>query len=270
MRRDHTTVVRILITNDDGIYSPGLAALAKAASKFGEIRIVAPNVEQSSMGHAITSSRPLSWRKTVVGEFDAKRVNGTPADCVALGATEWQHVDVVLSGINIGPNLGNAMWHSGTLAGAKQASLLGIRGIALSSAVVSDEPTFDALATWIERVLDLLLVKETSLPLVNVNFPGEPKDLMWTRQAVRHYDGYIVPSQDPMGRKNYWFMVKPIEDPEEGTDLWAVHRNLVSLTPLRLDITDHTRLREVGERHPLRQAHAAPPKKAGPEIPEQT
>jgi 5'-nucleotidase len=263
--------MRILITNDDGIYSPGLLALARAASKFGDIRIVAPNVEQSSMGHAITSSRPLSWRTTVVGEFDARRVNGTPADCVALGSTDWQKVDVVLSGINIGPNLGNAMWHSGTLAGAKQASLLGIRGIALSSAVVSDEPTFDTLAPWIERVLELLLVKETSLPLVNVNFPGEPKDLAWTRQAVRHYDGYIVPSQDPMGRKNYWFMVKPIEEAEEGTDLWVVQRNLVSLTPLCLDITDHSRLGAVRERHPLRPPHKAPPPVPQAErIPEQT
>ena len=76
--------------------------------------------------------------------------------------------------------------------------------------VVSAEPTFETLAPWIERVLELLLVKETALPLVNVNFPGEPKELTWARQAVRHYDGYIVPSQDPMGRRNFWFMVKPI------------------------------------------------------------
>src|SRR6188768_3574059 len=107
--------MRILVTNDDGIYSPGIAALAKVASKFGDVRIVAPDVEQSSMGHAITSSRPLSYRRTPVAGFDAWRVNGTPADCVALGSFMWDHVDVVLSGINLGTNLGNSMWHSGTL-----------------------------------------------------------------------------------------------------------------------------------------------------------
>src|SRR5688572_11243245 len=115
--------MRILIANDDGIYSPGLATLATVAANFGDVRIVAPDVEQSSMGHAITHSRPLSLRRTKVQQFEAWRVNGTPADCVALGSAMWDHVDVVLSGLNLGPNLGNSAWHSGTLAAAKQAAL---------------------------------------------------------------------------------------------------------------------------------------------------
>ncbi|MBC8034351.1 MAG: 5'/3'-nucleotidase SurE, partial [Chitinophagaceae bacterium] len=129
--------MRILITNDDGIYSPGIAALAKVASRFGEVRIVAPDVEQSSMGHAVTHSRPLSYKKSPVNfeGLEAYRVNGTPADCVALGTHLWATTDVVLSGINMGPNLGNSMWHSGTLAAAKQAVLLGIKGIAFSTPV---------------------------------------------------------------------------------------------------------------------------------------
>src|SRR5262249_18307934 len=109
-------VMRILIANDDGIYSPGVAALAEAAAEFGDVRIVAPDVEMSSAGHAITSSRPLSYKRTPIRGFEAFRVNGTPADCVALGAHQWERVDVVLSGINLGSNLGNSMWHSGTLA----------------------------------------------------------------------------------------------------------------------------------------------------------
>ncbi len=120
--------MRILIANDDGIYSPGIAALAEAAAKFGDVRIVAPDVEMSSAGHSITSSRPLSYKHTPIRGFEAYRVNGTPADCVALGAHLWERVDVVLSGINLGSNLGNSMWHSGTLAAAKQAVLLGMRG----------------------------------------------------------------------------------------------------------------------------------------------
>src|SRR5919198_5357003 len=134
--------MRILVSNDDGIYSPGIAALADVASEFGTVRIVAPDVEQSSMGHAITATRPLSYRATHIGGLTAYRVNGTPADCVALGAYHWGKVDVVLSGINLGSNLGNATWHSGTLAAAKQAVLLGIRGIALSAPIMDEEADF--------------------------------------------------------------------------------------------------------------------------------
>jgi 5'/3'-nucleotidase len=229
--------VRILIANDDGIYSPGLHALAEVASDFGEVRLVAPDVEQSSMGHAITHSRPLTVRRTPVGRFEAYRVNGTPADCVALGANGWEQVDLVLSGINLGPNLGNAMWHSGTLAAAKQAALLGLRGIAFSTPTGGSEPDFDRLRPWVRRVLELL-IPETSLCLVNVNLPPEPTGLCWTRQSVRHYDGRVVPGRDPMGREHFWLTVAPVEEVEEGTDRWAVERGLVSITPLRLDLTD--------------------------------
>ncbi len=241
--------MRILISNDDGIYSPGIAALAEAASRFGEVRIVAPDVEQSSMGHAITASRPLYYRPTPLGDFEAYRVNGTPADCVALGAHLWGEVDIVLSGINLGTNLGNSMWHSGTLAGAKQAALLGIRGIALSSPVTDVEPDFESLAPHVEKVLDHL-INRCDLPLVNVNFPEKPEGICWTRQSVRHYDGIIIPGEDPMGRKHFWFTVEPLEGTEEGTDRWAMERNLVSMTPLRLDLTDKQALEEAKREAP--------------------
>jgi 5'-nucleotidase len=231
--------MRILIANDDGIYSPGLAALASVARQFGDIRVVAPDVEQSSAGHAISSSRPLWYRKTrILDGVDSYRVNGTPADCVALGAFHWESVDVVLSGINLGPNLGNAMWHSGTLAAAKQAVLLGLRGIALSTPVVGEEPQFDAILPWVTRVLEQLLPAD-DLPLVNVNFPPAPTGMRWTRQAVAKYDGRIVPDHDPMGRPVFWFTVAKLDAPDEGTDLWAMQQGLVSMTPLRLDLTSH-------------------------------
>src|SRR5213596_4074862 len=146
--------MRILISNDDGIYSPGILALAKVASRFGEVRIVAPDVEQSSMGHAITASRPLRYKRIRLDNFTAYRVNGTPADCVALGTHQWGHVDLVLSGINLGPNLGNSCWHSGTLAAAKQAALLGLRGIAITAPVTDNrEPDFAALEPYVAKVL---------------------------------------------------------------------------------------------------------------------
>jgi 5'-nucleotidase len=235
--------MKILIANDDGIYSPGIMALAKIASKFGEVRVFAPDVEQSSMGHAITHSRPLSVKSSPITfeGMEAYRVNGTPADCVALGAFLWEHPDIVLSGINMGPNLGNSMWHSGTLAAAKQAVLLGIKGIALSTPVLGKEPDFEALAPYVEDTLKLLL-SDTSAHLFNVNLPPHPTGIMWTRQSVRHYDGKVIPAKDPMGRKIYWSTVIPLEPAEEGTDRWAVENGKVSITPLRLDLTDENEL----------------------------
>jgi 5'-nucleotidase len=233
--------MRLLLVNDDGIYSPGLLALARTARRFGEVRIVAPDVEQSSMGQAITHSRPLRIKQTPIGDFDAWRVNGTPADCAALGLNAWSHVDVVLSGINLGLNLGNSAWHSGTLAAARQAVLLGCRGIALSVIVADGEPDFAGLEPFLGRVLELLLAGDAP-KLVNVNFPREPEGLYWTRLSVRHYDGRVVPDKDPYGRELFWLAVRPIEEVEPDTDRWAIRHSLVSLTPLRLDLTDEEAL----------------------------
>jgi 5'-nucleotidase len=237
--------MRILVSNDDGIYSPGLATLAKVACRFGDVRVVAPDVEQSSASHAITHSKPLRYRATrIIDGVEAYRVNGTPADCVALGAYHWDKVDVVLSGINLGPNLGNGMWHSGTLAAAKQAALLGLRGIAFSTIVESDDPDFSPLEDCVDTVLRTLLPQD-DLKLVNVNFPPRPRGIRWTRQAVEQYDGRVVPGEDPMGRQHYWFTVVPIEGPAEGTDLWAMDHGYISMTPLRLDLTNHAALQHV-------------------------
>ena len=238
--------MRILVTNDDGIYSPGLRALAEAAARFGEVRVVAPDVEQSSSSHSITSTRPLWYRPVTVDGMSGFRVNGTPADCVALGTHNWEKIDVVLSGINMGPNIGNALWHSGTLAAAKQAVLLGTRGIALSTPAGGEGPDFKRLAPHVLEVLSLLL--QPGMPdLVNVNFPPAPVGMRWTRQAVEHYDGVVMPGEDPMGRKHFWFTVRPIEEVEEGTDRWAMRHGLTSITPLRLDLTDEEELKRVSK-----------------------
>jgi 5'-nucleotidase len=233
--------MRILISNDDGIYSPGIAALAEVAAKFGEVHVVAPDVERSSASHSI-SSTPLSYKQTPMKDAKAWRVNGTPADCVTLGLDRWERVDVVLSGINLGSNLGNALWHSGTLAAAKQAALLGQRGIALSTPSTETEPNFEVLKPWTARVLELLL-PEKGLRLVNVNLPAKlPRGIQWTSQSVTRYDGKVVPGRDPMGRQLYWYTVAPLLDAEEGSDLWAIENGYVSITPLRMDLTNHEEL----------------------------
>ena len=233
--------VRILVTNDDGVYSPGLVLLAEAASKFGEVRIVAPDLEQSSMAHAITASRPLSHRRARVAGFEAFRVNGTPADCVGLGMFVWGAVDAVFSGLNAGLNVGNAMWHSGTLAAAKQASLLGVRGVAFSAPDFGDDEALRALRPHLEDVIGRLLALP-ELALVNVNFPAKPRGVRFTRQSVRHYDGRIQKTHDPQGRDIFWFVPRPVDAPEPDTDRAAVEHDCVSITPLRLDLTDHRAL----------------------------
>jgi 5'-nucleotidase len=254
------TAMRILVANDDGVYSPGIAALAEVAAEFGETRIVAPDVEMSSASHSITAARPLSYKRTPNKNVEAYRVNGTPADCVALGVSQWEKVDVVLSGINLGSNLGNAIWHSGTLAAAKQAALMGLRGIALSIPVPKDEPDFEALKPSVREVLKVLL--KESARLLNVNFPNEnPKGMAWTRQAVKFYDGKIVAAKDPMGRQHYWYTVVPLTETEEGTDLWAVEHGYVSITPLLLDLTNEKDLALMQARRPLDDA--APARKVG-------
>ncbi len=244
--------MRILVTNDDGVYSPGILALAEVAAQLGNnVRIVAPEVEMSSAGHAITASRPLTYKRTSIKEIEAYRVNGTPADCVALGIHNWEPVDIVLSGVNMGSNLGNSMWHSGTLAAAKQAALFGLRGIAFSTPATEEEPDFGVLKPWVDVVLRLLITLP-QLPLINVNLPaGTPRGVMWTRQSVRYYDGKVVAGKDPRGRNHFWFTVIPLEGPEEGTDRYAVAAGYVSVTPLRLDLTDDAKLQELQATHPL-------------------
>jgi 5'-nucleotidase len=238
--------MRILITNDDGVYSPGIAALAQVATAFGEVRVVAPDVEMSSASSSITSSRPVTYKHTPLNGIDAYRVNGTPADCVTLGVSLWEKVDLVLSGVNIGTNLGNAIWHSGTLAGARQATLLGLRGIALSAPATDREaPSFELLKPWAATVLKQLL-EAPELTLVNVNFPDKaPRGTRWTCQSVRHYDGKVVPAKDPMGRTHYWYTVVPVEGTEEDSDRRAIEDGYVSMTPLRLDLTDYEKLETV-------------------------
>ena len=132
---------------------------------------------------------------------------------------------------------GNVVAARSALAAAKQAALLGVRGIAISTFVSENkEPDFNKLEPYVAKVLDLLL-EEKTMSLVNVNLPEKPRGIRWTRQSVRQYDGKVVPGKDPMGRPIYWFTVTPLEGADEGTDRWAVEHNWVSITPLRLDLT---------------------------------
>lgn len=232
--------MKILVTNDDGIYSPGLKCLAEAASKYGEVIVMAPDVEQSSMGQAITSGKPITYKKSpiVFEGMEAYRVSGTPADCVAMGSHLFNGIDLVVSGVNIGANLGNSAWHSGTLSAARQAVLFGIRGIAFSVSIHDEEPDFDKLKPFVAKALKEV-IHENDLRLLNVNFPQEPDgEILWTSQSVRHYDGKVVEQRDPSGRQQHWFTVFPIEKVDKGSDRWAVRHGKISITPMIMDLTD--------------------------------
>jgi len=230
--------MRILVSNDDGIFSPGLTALAEVASGFGEVVIFAPDFEQSAVGHAITIQRPLQYHRVqMMKGFEAYRVNGTPADCVALGLYHLGGADLVLSGINLGSNIGSDIWHSGTVAAAKQGVIFGIQAIAFSQAINGAEPTYDKQKPYIAEVIRIL-IGENQPRLVNVNLPHEPRGLRWTHQSIRQYNGKVIQGQDPNGRQHYWFSAIPLTTPDEGSDRWAVDQGLVSLTPLRLGLTD--------------------------------
>ncbi len=242
--------MKILISNDDGIFSPGLVALAEVATQFGEVLIFAPDFEQSAVSHAITIMRPLQYHQVkLLKGFEAYRVNGTPADCVAMGLYHWGGADLVLSGINLGSNLGSDIWHSGTVAAAKQGVLLGVQAIAFSQVINGVEPTYEKQKPYIAEILGMQV--NGQLPrLVNVNFPKEPHGIWWTHQSVRAYNGKVVESADPMGRKHYWFSAIPLTGPDENSDRWAVDNELVSLTPLRLSLTDDEWLEQ---NHPMTQ-----------------
>jgi 5'-nucleotidase len=150
-----------------------------------------------------------------------------------LGLHLWGGADLVLSGVNLGLNLGNSTWHSGTLAAARQAVLLGTRGIAVSTPADDNDLEFTTLE---------LLIHRSEAQLLNVNVPRNSLGVKWTRQSVRHYDGKITPGKDPRGREHFWFTVIPLQQAEVGTDRWAVENGWTSITPLRLDLTDDSAL----------------------------
>lgn len=243
--------MKILVTNDDGIYSPGISCLAQQATRYGEVIVMAPDVEQSSMGQAITSSKPITYKTSPIhfDKISAYRVSGTPSDCVALGLHLFEDIDLVLSGINLGSNLGNSAWHSGTLSAARQAVLFGVRGIALSVSIGGSETDFGALEPFVQNALDEV-VHLRELELLNINFPRFPTgDILWTKQSVRQYDGKVIAQTDPKGRPLYWFTVIPLEPDEEGSDRWAIKSGKTSITPMILDLTDSNYLKKAHKEH---------------------
>ena len=232
---------RILVTNDDGIYSEGIRKLAVALRPLGEVIVVAPDREQSAASHALTLNRPLRMLQLEEGQWI---VDGTPTDCVNLAVLKLlktSRPDIVVSGINFGPNLGDDVTYSGTISAAFEGALLNIPSIALS-ALVGENFSFDRCAKFaVELTRHMLAQPPNPGIILNVNFPlGDFRGVRVTRLGKRVYSEGVIERLDPRGRKYYWIGGDaPTWHPGEGTDFEAVQSGFVSITPLHLDLTHH-------------------------------
>lgn len=242
----------ILVTNDDGIHAPGLQVLVRELSTIegARVYVVAPDDEWSARGHAITIKEPIYVkRKESLFEVPAWEISGSPADCVKLGLNELvpEAVDVVVAGINNGPNLATDVLYSGTVAAAIEAVLVRIPSLAVSLGVSSDCEEDYRPAGRVARILveSLQGHKQFPLHLLNINVPLHPRGIEFTELGPCPYDDSVEISQDPEGNSCYWLRACLAgEGASEGTDLAAVARGKVSITPLEFfDITDRT-LRE--------------------------
>jgi len=248
--------MRILCTNDDGYLAPGLRVLVRAAERLGSVAVVAPDREQSASSHALTMHQPL---RAIRVDERTHCVPGTPTDCVAiaLGALLPHRPDAVVSGINHGPNMGEDVLYSGTVAAAMEATVLGIPSVALS--FVGRDP--ERLAAYEDVVAHLLrqLLDRPDFPpetLFNVNLPDrdprEVRGVRVTRLARRVYVDSLTRGVDPNGREYFWIGGGGAQwNAPDGTDFRAVCDGYISVTPLHLDLTNYGLLEEV-ERWGLR------------------
>lgn len=243
-------MAKILVTNDDGIHSAGIKALAEALEELGDVVVVAPAHEMSAASHSLTLMRPLRIDKIDERHYS---VDGTPTDCITLAMSHILKGDppnLVVSGINKGGNLGDDVTYSGTVAGALEASIYGLPGIAMS---LVQRVNFDfGPAAEFARALARRVLGD-GLPLgtlLNVNVPPGPiRGVRVTKQGTKIIKPTIIEGTDPRQRKYYWIGEEALTwNEEEGTDYEALRQGLVSITPLRNDLTDYRVLNEIKSR----------------------
>ena len=243
--------MRILLSNDDGYFAPGLACLAEALAVIADIVVVAPERDRSGASNSLTLDRPLSLHKSHNGFF---YVNGTPTDCVHLAVTGMLDTlpDMVVSGINVGANMGDDTIYSGTVAAATEGFLLGIPSLAVSLAGFS-AGNYPAAARIATEIVQRFQYNALHGPvLLNINVPDVPYEELQgievTRLGRRHKAEPVIKSQTPRGDTVYWVgAAGPAQDAGEGTDFLAIKRNRVSVTPLQIDLTRYGQLDAVKE-----------------------
>lgn len=238
--------MRILLSNDDGYFAPGLAALAEALSGLAQVTVVAPERDRSGASNSLTLDRPLMLRQSSNGFY---YVNGTPTDCVHLAVTGMlDHLpDMVISGINHGANMGDDTIYSGTVAAATEGFLLGVPAIAVSL-VNSQHGHFATAARVVKELVERYQRQPIGQPtLLNVNVPDVPYGALQgsaiTRLGKRHKAEPVVKVENPRGQTVYWVgAAGAAQDAGPGTDFEAVTRNLVSITPLQIDLTHYAQM----------------------------
>lgn len=246
---DPLTIMHILLANDDGYRSPGLAALAEALSQVATCTVVAPDRDRSGASNSLTLTRPLRAERQDNGFIS---VEGTPTDCVhlAINGLLDEMPDMVIAGINIGANMGDDVLYSGTVAAAMEGRFLGLPAIAVSLAGDNHFATAGRVARrLIERMHQAPLPSDT---ILNVNVPDRPYEQLagWreTRLGNRHRSEPLMRTHDPRGRPCYWIGPPGAEqDAGPGTDFDAIGRGMVSVTPIATDLTRHNALSQLGE-----------------------
>jgi 5'-nucleotidase len=240
--------VLILVSNDDGFFTDGIKTLAKRLREIGDVYVVAPDREQSATGHSLTLHRPLRVKATKrrANEF---MVDGTPTDCVSLGANKLlpRKPDLIVSGINRGANLGDDVTYSGTVAAALEGALLGIPGIAVSATPTVSEDFFYEAAADFAAFLALKVMENGLTPgtILNVNVPSETQvgdhRCVITRMGKRVYSDVVEEKIDPRGKPYYWIGGPNVgSQVDPGTDCEAASQGRISVTPIHLDMTNYT------------------------------
>jgi len=249
----NTSEPLILLTNDDGVHAEGLRYLRMAAEKVGSVYVVAPESEQSAVGHSITLYDPIKVREVMVdGDFFGFAIGGTPADAVKLGIYSLlpRRPDLVISGINDGANLGINVLYSGTVSAATEAAILGVPAMAVSLAQ-KKYPPFPWTLPHVETLAKMIL--KCGLPsgvALNVNIPALPPEkvlgIKLTRQGLTKFRESFEQREDPRGNRYYWLTGEATADEkEDNTDVAAVKSGYVSATPLYYDLTAHSHMEEL-------------------------
>lgn len=247
--------MNILISNDDGIYSKGIYELAKRMTRLGKVTVVAPDKEQSAIGHAITMHQPLRCKKIKLYDLDidAWWVNGTPADCIKLGVETLlpKRPELIISGINNGENLGTDIIYSGTVSAAIEGSIFNIPAIAVSYAK-HGETDFSAAAHVAANIIEQVLEYAAgSKMLMNINIPeissvNELKGVKIAKLGVKKYRNNFEERKDPRGNSYYWLAGELIKDEiKEDTDIYAVRNGYVSITPIHVDLTGYGEIEKI-------------------------
>lgn len=246
--------MHILLTNDDGIYAPGIYTIYEELKKIGKVTVVAPDSEKSAVGHGITLSHPIFYKKcNRKGKFFGYGIKGTPADCVKFAVSvllKKDKPDVVISGINLGPNDGCSVFYSGTVAGAREGALCGIPSMAVSLDAFSD-PYFTYAAKCAKKLTPFLM--KNNIPkgtFLNVNVPNKKvsqiKGIRMTKQCMIPIHGTFRKRTDPSLREYYWMTAKsPVKRNDTSLDTYALNDGYVTVTPIASDSTDHSFLEEM-------------------------